>query len=296
MRRDDVLSKPVLILSVLLVPAIGWSRQDTAPLSAKTLYYQAEADDTKPPAKPVVKQPAVAKPPTANTPAKSSSPGQISAMQSGEAVPTPVSSTVDHLGLRYNLLQFDRKSHKSVAVDPDHVFEQGDCVQLELSPNRSGYLYVFNQGSSGKWEVLLPSALMSDEMNVIKSRDAVKVPANYCFTVQNPAGTEHLFVVLSRNQEDMYSLDRAIRSKTSGPATNMASAKSDKPLSPVMEAANRLDSEIQRMRTGLGSRDLGIEKTGESEQAGEPADAVYVVNTSNVATDRLVTEIQIRHH
>jgi hypothetical protein len=291
-----VFPKAVLILSVLLFPATGWCRQDTAPLSAKTLYYQAEADDAKPPVKPAAKPPAAAKPPVANTPAKSSSPSRITAIQSGGAVPAPVVSMVDHLGLRYNLLQFDRKSRKSVAVDPDHVFEQGDCVQLELAPNRSGYLYVFDQGSSGKWEVLLPSALMSDEVNVIKSKEAVKVPANYCFTVQNPAGTEHLFVVLSRNQEDMYSLDRAIRAKSAGPATNMASAKTDKPLSPVMEAANRLDAEIQRMRSGLGSRDLGIEKTGESEKPGEPADAVYVVNTSNVATDRLVTEIQIRHH
>lgn len=191
---------------------------------------------------------------------------------------------VPHLGLRYNLLLFDRTTHKSAAVDPDHVFEQGDCIQLQFAPNRSGYLYVFNRASSGKWDVLLPSTLMTDEINVMKSGQVAKVPQGYCFTVQNPPGTEHLFVVLSRNQEDMYSLDRAIRSnKTNSDST------------PMTEAANRLDAEIQQMSTGLGSRDLGVEKISDSDQPDEPVRAVYVVNTSSHATDRLVTEIQIRH-
>jgi hypothetical protein len=252
-------------LVVLLVCASGWCGQDAAQLSAKTLYYQGEADEQKPPVKTAPKHVS-----------KASTPSNVKA----------VSATVEHLGLRYNLLLFDRSTNKSVAVDPDHVFEQGDCVQLQFAPNRSGYLYVFDKGSSGKWEVLLPSTLMSDEMNVMQSGQVAKVPQNYCFTVQNPAGTEHLFVVLSRSQEDMYSLDRAIRSGGAKPAPDAT---------PVTEAANRLEIEIQQMRTGLGSRDLGVEKINEPTQGDEPVHSVYVVNTSTRSSDRLVTEIQIRH-
>ena len=288
----------LLIVAAILLPASGWSRQDAPALTAKTLYYQGESDD-KPPAKAESKQAVGNKAATATKSSTAShdtvAPPVVAKITPAKPamVGTPVSATVEHLGLRYNLMQFDHKTHKSVAVDPDHMFEEGDCLQLQLSPNRSGYLYVFDQGSSGKWQVLLPSALMSDEMNVVKSRGAIKVPMNYCFTVQNPSGTEHLFVVLSRSQEDMYSLDRAIRSQSSGPATTVA-AKSQAE-SPVTEAANKLDAEIQQMRAGLGSKDLGVEKIGEPDQAGEPADSVYVVNTSNVSSSRLVTEILIRH-
>jgi hypothetical protein len=292
-----VSSKAVLILAALLIPGTVWSRQDTSPLSAKALYYQSETDDDKPVAKSEPKQSQGTKttPPKPVVKPSTQNQATIAPITKASTVGTPVSVVTDHLGLRYNLLQFDRKSGKSTAVDPEHVFEQGDCLQLEFSPNRSGYLYVFDQGTSGKWEVLLPSTLMSDENNVVKSREAIKVPQNYCFTVQNPAGTEHLFIVLSRNQEDMYSLNRAIRSRNQGPATNIASKTEKGNLSPVMEAENRLDAEIQRMRADLGSKDLGVEKIGESDQPGEPADAVYVVNTSNVSSNRLVTEILIRH-
>ena len=277
MVRQIAASALIVVSAALTV----WCKQDAGQLSAKTLYYQAEAEEQKPAAKPA--PPKDAHVADAASPSKDTQ-ARVTSQQG--AVLTPVSAMVPHLGLRYNLLLFDRTTHKSVAVDPDHVFEQGDCVQLQFAPNRSGYLYVFDKASSGKWDVLLPSSLMSDEMNVMKSGQVAKVPQGYCFTVQNPAGTEHLFVVLSRNQEDMYTLDRAIRTGNANPAANTT---------PVTEAANRLDAEIQQMSTGLGSRDLGVEKISESDQPDEPVHAVYVVNTSNRSTDRLVTEILIRH-
>jgi hypothetical protein len=282
-----VFGKPVLIMAALLIPATGWSRQDSSALSAKTLYYQAETDEEKPPAKSPAK-------PATRRPVKPATTDQ-SAQASNQPVGTPVVAMVEHLGLRYNLLRYDRQTRKSVAVDPQHVFEQGDCLQVQLSPNRDGYLYVFDQGSSGKWQVLLPSALMADEVNIIKSKETVKVPANSCFTVENPSGTEHLFLVLSRSQEDVYSLDRAIRSKSPAASTNMNMASKTDNSNSMLEGQNRLDTEIQKMREGLGSRDLGVEKIGEPDKPDEPADSVYVVNTSSVSSSRLVTEIQIRH-
>gem|GEM_PF-2502721 len=278
-------SRAIPILTLLSIAILRAFAQDTSPLSAKTLYYQADADEStpakaKPDAKPAQQAKAT---PKHSTPAASS------------VIAIPVVATTEHLGLRYNLLRYDRQTHKSTAVDPDHVFEQGDCIQVQLSPNRSGYLYVFDQGSSGKWQVLLPSALMGDEMNVIKAREAISIPANYCFTVENPSGTEHLFIVLSRSQEDMYSLDRAIRSKGATASPASPAPASAAPASPVMEAANKLDAEIQRMRSGLGSRDLGVEKVSEPDHPGEPENAVYVVNTSSASSSRLVTEILIRH-
>ena len=202
---------------------------------------------------------------------------------------------MQHLGLRYNILLFDRATRKSVPVDRDRQFKADECVQLEFTPNRSGYLYVFEQGTSGKWQVLFPSELMSDEVNEVRARQAVKVPSNYCFKIGEPSGSEHLYVVLSRRQEDMHALDRAIRARGAGESAPAPAAQPEPSAAPMM-AKNDLGGEIERMRSELGAKDMSIEKIGdEPRQAGEPENAVYVVNASNVSSDRLVSEILIKH-
>jgi hypothetical protein len=178
-------------------------------------------------------------------------------------------------------------------VDRDRLFHPDECIQLEFAPNESGYFYVFLQSTSGKWQPLFPSSAMADEGNGVRARETVKIPANYCFQIDPPAGTEHLFVVLSRNQEDIDSLDKAVRGKGKSPSTPTA-PQTDSSQAGIM-ADNRLDAEVQRMRTELGSRDMSVQKIGEPDRPGEPVDSVYIVNASNVSSDRLVSEILIRH-
>jgi Domain of unknown function (DUF4384) len=280
-------SRVFLTLAIVFLPVTGWSQQDTAPLSPKALYYQGWQDDSAP---------AKAVQPKKATPSK---PAPVAANQADvqapnkSAVSAVITPVVQHLGLRYNLVLVDRGSRKSMAVDRDRLFHPGECVQLEFSPNHSGYLYVFLKSSSGKWQPLFPSNLMSDEVNVVRAREAVKIPSNYCFQIDPPAGTEHLFVVLSRNQEDINSLDRAVRGKTKSQVAPVAPQNDT--TATGMVAENRLDAEVQRMRAELGSRDMSIQKIGEPDRPGEPEDSVYIVNAANVTSDRLVSEILIRH-
>jgi hypothetical protein len=93
----------------------------------------------------------------------------------------------------------------------------------------------------------------------------------------------------------MHALDRAIRARSQGAPAPPSSAPPEPSSAPIM-AKNDLGGEIERMRSELGAKDMSIEKIGdEPQQAGEPENAVYVVNASNVSSDRLVSEIQIKH-
>ena len=268
-------SKLVLTSALLLLPGLGWSQQDAAPLSPKTLYYQGWQDDDSAPPKPQAK------------PKKTVPPKPVPA---SSVVATPVAQ---HLGLRYNLVLVDRKTRKSVSVDRDRLFHSDECIQLEFAPNHSGYLYVFLQSSSGKWQPLFPSSAMADEGNGLRAKETVRIPANYCFQVDPPAGTEHLFVVLSRSEENIDALDKAVRGRNKSNVAPAAPQTASPAASIVAE--NRLDAEVQRMRQELGSKDMSIQKIAEPDRPGEPQDSVYIVNASNVSSDRLVSEILIRH-
>ena len=181
-----------------------------------------------------------------------------------------------NLGVRYNLILVDPNGGAEQPADPNTTFRPNDCLALGVQANYDGYLYVFDRGSSGKWDVLLPSADMTDESNFIKARTTVKAPAKYCFSVDSPSGTEHLFLVLSRDPQDVSQLNAAIRSSS--------------------DQSTAVGTQMAKLEQKLASRDLRITKVGKPTSAGEPANAVYVVDTSRTASDRLVTEIQVKHN
>jgi hypothetical protein len=209
------------------------------------------------------------------------------------AAATPVIPVVMNLGLRYGVLLVDPRSGQAEAADPARVFKSGECIALEFEANRSGYLYVLEQGSSGKWLSLFPSAELPDESNVVRSRTTVRVPARHCFEIEGAAGTERIFVVLSRNPEDLAQLHQAIRSgRTEAPGPSPAPAVKS---GGTLLAMNRLDEEIARFAGDLRSRDLRVKKVTQPEGDGERANSVYVVNASTAPSDRVVTEVRIEH-
>lgn len=287
-------SKVACFLAALWLPALLWCYQNSSGISARTLYYQGQPDDDPVPPKERAQPASGPKTPPQTSPGvKPTHNRQIATAQPQPAPRVPnvnFTPAVQHLGLRYNILLLDRSTRKGMPIEADRVFQPDDCIQLDLTPNRSGYLYVFEQGSSGKWQMLLPSALMPDELNVVKSRTAVRVPANYCFRLGSPAGEERFFVVLSRNVEDAYRLDQAIRSGSTSGAT-----PAEQGPAPVVETQNNLATAVNHMKSELSSRDISIERVGDPEQAHEPRGSVYLVDASNLPSDRLVTEIVIRH-
>jgi len=134
-------------------------------------------------------------------------------------------------GLRYNLLLVSARGDRGQPVDPDRNFRKGDCVAVELEANRSGYLYVLSKQSSGDWVPLFPTPELSDQSNRIDPGRIVRTPKHACFEIDDPPGTETLFVVLSRDPRDIDELSESIKGPgdrpqpSSGPTQIAASGR-----------------------------------------------------------------------
>jgi hypothetical protein len=188
-----------------------------------------------------------------------------------------------HFGVRYNVLQItDRETRARKPVDPDSRFRAGDCVAVDLTANRDGFVYVFNQSSTGKWQALLPSPEMPEQSNAIRSGRAVVVPSEHCFEFDSNPGVEKLLVVLTEREEDQRSLGDAIR-RTGESA-------------PQLLAVTRLNQEIELLRERqLIGRDIKIAKIGAPKAENETPHSVYAVRASAAPDERLVIEIELRH-
>lgn len=223
----------------------------------------------------------------------------VTPTQSAAAQPshTPAASTsaavadaaaVPHLGFRYTLAIVNQASGKAEAVDPDREFRKGECVRVEVESNHSGYLYVLSKQSSGGWLPLFPSSEMPDESNVADPGQKVRAPKDYCFEISDPAGTETLFVVLSRSPRDFFELYDAIKAP---PATSTKPGSS-----PVQMADARLmNSAVEKMAKNFGTRDLVIKKVTPATDKQETDYSVYVVNGSDKPSSTVVKKIELRH-
>jgi hypothetical protein len=202
------------------------------------------------------------------------------------------------LGMRYSILKRDT-SGDYAEVDQDTRFQTGDQIRVLVESNDTGYLYVVQQGTSGKWETLFPNEEVGGGSNRIDRGQIHTLPApGSVFTMRPPAGTERLFIVLSRQPEtDMekliYSLEDRTRPET--PQTGR----------PMLAQNVIPDGVVQRLRAQ--ARDLLIEKVDDSKPApavevrqptvpvrpGEKA--VYVVNAAGGTNARVVADIELHH-
>jgi len=196
---------------------------------------------------------------------------------------------IQHLGLRYNVLLVDSKNQEE-PVDSSQPFRTDECVAWEVEANRTGYLYIFEQGSSGKWLPLFPDQAAPSETSLVRSRKPVRIPSDGCFKMEAPSGVERVFMVLSRNPQDIRNI---IESTKNGAAPGAARPKQPSDLPPVHTVS--LDNVIADLRNGLKSQDLKLTKVVHPEAQDEKANAVYVVNDGVEPMDRVVTEAQLEH-
>jgi hypothetical protein len=277
-----------ILLALLVLQAVGPCQDASGQLDPRRLVYRERGDDDQlPPVAAVKSKP---KP-------KESKPIEEKQKASVNQEPTPVApalvSAVYHLGFRFNILKIDQDEN-ATPTDPDGNFRDGDCIQIEFLPNRSSYLYVIVQGSSSLWKPLLPSSDLPDESNIVKSGSTVRVPRNACFEIHDPPGTEHLFMVLSRNPEDLVELDDAVRNGRVGDQQSRPPSRTNRE-APVLTvgigAAMKPWSDLQ-------GRDVVVRKMkkGEVLNPDEPVDSVYVANASDKPSDRLVYRVDIKHN
>lgn len=192
------------------------------------------------------------------------------------------------LGLRVSILKREAAGHRQ--VDPDTVFRSGDGIRVAVESNQAGYLYIVLQGSSGNWSLLFPSAQIAGGSNVMQSGARYTIPSSGDFRFDTHPGQERIFVLLTRQPEQ--DLEQLIYSLAPTP-----SAQPQPQQPPVIQAKLLINDELVRsLRGQVQSRDLVLEKAGAPSAGPAPAQpAMYVVNSSATAGDRVVFDLVLRH-
>ena len=106
--------------------------------------------------------------------------------------PTPVQPTLLDITLELKV------NGKAEAVTPSHVFRTGDTIRMRLKSHVAAFLYVMNQGSSGRFDTVFPAAETGSD-NRVRTDGEYLVPAveDGWFEVQGPAGFDVLYFLLS---------------------------------------------------------------------------------------------------
>jgi hypothetical protein len=274
---------------------VFWSASDLVSVSPNPGTTNAAA--AKPPEQKPVN---VAKPHKPATTVKHQVDPQLVAADGYGAQPHLVSLTSARLGLRYTLLQ-KSPDERYVEVMPSTVFHSGDRVKVSIMANHQGYLYIIQQGSSGNWSPIFPSADAPRDSNFVESGKVYEIPGDGAFELNQQAGKEKLFIVLSL--EPIRDLDGAIfglQDHNAAPASTPNAAPMQ--TGGTMEASNRItDALVQQ----LASRDLvpvqeqvntpATSNGGGNSRPGEKA--VYVVSSLSAEShgSRVVATLVLDH-
>jgi hypothetical protein len=289
--------KPFGLLAMMTVSMV-WA-QEQGGLKARELFYTPLPSPAAPAQKPV--NPAK---PTAGqtTPARTNTTGkavsQAPASPANPAKPVQDAHLVQAavpLGLRYAVLKRN-DAGKFEETDADASFRAGDRIRLQVDANTAGYLYVVMQGSSGSWRLLFPATEVAGGSNHVQRGQSLQIPPGDRgqFVFDEQAGTEKLFLVLTRQPEN--DLDKLIYSMGGAQAPPNGDGRLL-----VAQAAVR-DDLVNRLRGEVQSRDLVFEKV-DTASAPAPAgggaprveNAAYVVSKSTAPDARLVVDVALRH-
>ncbi|MDT5158387.1 MAG: hypothetical protein QOC61_184 [Acidobacteriota bacterium] len=103
------------------------------------------------------------------------------------------------IALGYTILMKDGAGNLML-VDQSREFKTGDRLAVALETNTDGYLYMFNATDGKNPELLFPSVLLDEGANALQAHARATFPADTSFDFEftDPAATEHLFVIFSR--------------------------------------------------------------------------------------------------
>jgi hypothetical protein len=83
-------------------------------------------------------------------------------------------------------------------VAPKHVFNAGDTIRIRVTSDYDGYLYVMDQGTSGRFATVFPSGTAGTDNQVHRGR-AYLIPStpDGWFQISGPPGFDVLYFLLS---------------------------------------------------------------------------------------------------
>ena len=248
--------------------------------------------------KPVEPAPAPASPATASTTAAAKNaaapPAPVAAnTAAGEAVPAPKTAgaktlfygdpklvatggapNVTPTGLRYRMTQASTDGNEADVDPASAVFRSGDRVKLSFESNIDGYLYVVQEGSTGRWNVLFPNPDSNGGRNTIRRGEEYVVPPDGWFQFDTNVGTEVLFVVLSK--EPLSELPGFAK--------------------PGAQPERLNASVVESVQNSIRSRDLSFARDDRPQtiQGGKIIQANYVVNRAELGKSVAVS-LSLKH-
>lgn len=294
-------------IALLFGVLISAAAQPSSPpaLTARELFYKIDPPATaKPAAKPGGKSATKTQAAQHTAPSTPEKPPSQSASTSqpapGGAQFVRVAAVGDppapRLGMRYTILRKDGDDMLEVA--PDTVFHAGDRIQFRVQVNGPGYLYIVVQGSSGTWTPLFPSPQINHGDNRVDAWESYTMPPGYRMVFDAQTGTEKVFLMFSRHQEQdleqlIYSLRGGIKPASEAPAPKEEG--SAPPERQIVASLRIDDATVGRLRNAY-ARDLVLEKIDEKGSGDAPKEkSVYVVNPSGASDSRVVADIHLVH-
>ncbi len=89
-----------------------------------------------------------------------------------------------------------QRGEKVEPMAAGHVFAKGDVIRLRVTSHYDGFLYVMDQGTSGKFATVFPGTQTGSD-NRVRMAQQYLVPADGWFEVDGPAGFDVLYFLLS---------------------------------------------------------------------------------------------------
>jgi hypothetical protein len=296
----------IILLTVISIA----SGQNERKLTARELFYTPVSEVKSPAAAPKTTVPkqasATPKPQSKTTPQQSAKsqpepasvqreepPSYVQRVSTGSEIVGPP------LALRYSLLK-QNSGGEYIEVSPDTMFRSGDKIRVSIEANDASYLYIVQQGSSKAWNVLFPNGEIDDGSNHVERNRRYTIPAGGRFVFDEQAGTERIFIVLSRRPEpDLEKMIYDLSGKSGAPATPSPAAVPPADRKPkMMLAQNRIDdSLVSRLRSQMVARDLVFEKVDDDKPApsGTKEKAMYYGTQDRTARARIIVDLNLRH-
>lgn len=186
--------------------------------------------------------------------------------------PTQAGALAVAPGLRYRVTRRGADGTEGDVDDESTTFHSGDRVRFTFESNVDGFLYVVQQGSSGRWTVLLPGPSINGGRNTISKGQSYQVPTEDWFLFDDTPGTEQVFVFFSREpMKHLPGFDR-----------------------PVARYETLAASVVDDLKRRVQSRDLLFEKDRPVATAGGAVQSTYVVNKAELA-DAVAASIALVH-
>jgi hypothetical protein len=273
--------------------------------TARELFYSAAQTPPAAPAAAPASKPAAAKKKTAKQAASKTKPAPApstppavpaaapAALTDGAriipavAMTAPAPTAGPALGMRYTILK--RMGDEMVEVAPNTVFHAGDRIQFSVQTNGPGYLYIVSQGSSGAWRPMFPSPEVEDGNNRVDGFHTYAMPPKSRLVFDEQAGTEKIFIVLSREPEpNLENIIYSLQAPKAKPAAQPEAAPKQ------LLVASIDDGVVGRLRNTY-ARDLIVEKVDENTPGDKKEKAVYVVNPTGSGDSRVVADLRLVH-